>query len=124
MRQKIKSLASNKEFYWTLLFQMTTLVGGILLIKLLAVSLSKIDYGFFALIASIVSFFLMMPFTALLQGISRYVSIYQNKGQYRAFLSSAVFLILGFLSFYILFVYSIEMNSLSYIFASQNNNKT
>lgn len=102
MRQKIKLLSTNREFYWTILFQLTTLVGGILLMKLLAVSLSKTDYGFYALITSIVSFILMMPFTALLQGIGRYISIYQKKGQYRIFLSSVFFLILFCIIVYLL----------------------
>jgi len=69
--------------------------------KLLAVSLSKTDYGFYALIASIIAFVLMMPFTALLQGVSRYVSIYQRRGQYQVFLSSIFFLVLSLVGLYV-----------------------
>lgn len=101
MQQKIKSIATNKEFYWTLLFQLTTLVGGILLMKLLAVSLSKTEYGFYALITSFVSLILMLPFTALSQGVSRYVSIYQNKSIYKIFISSSFTLFLFLIGIYI-----------------------
>jgi len=94
MRNKLKSLATNKEFYWTLLFQLTSLLGGVLLMKLLAVSLSKTEYGFYAIITSMVAFVLMMPFTALLQGVGRYISIYQKKGQEVFFLNSVFILIL------------------------------
>ncbi|MFT5759981.1 MAG: O-antigen/teichoic acid export membrane protein [Alteromonadaceae bacterium] len=94
MINRFKSLGTNKEFYWTLLFQLTSLLGGVLLIKLLAVSLSKAEYGFYAIITSMVTFVLMMPFTALLQGVGRYVSIYQKKGQDVIFLNSVFVLIL------------------------------
>lgn len=106
MHSKIKKLASNKEFYWTLLFQFATLFGGVLLMKLLAVSLSKNEYGFYAIITSVVAFVLMMPFTGFLQGVSRYISIYQEKDQGENFLKSvfiitviciAIYTLLGFL---------------------------
>lgn len=105
MREKIKSLVTNKEFYWTLLFQIITLAGGILLMKLLAVSLSKTEYGFYALITSVISFVLMMPFTAFLQGVSRYISIYQDKGTYKVFLSSIIVLFSIFMVLYILLAF-------------------
>jgi O-antigen/teichoic acid export membrane protein len=102
MIAKIKSLITNKEFYWTLLFQLSSLVGGIALMKLLAVSLSTTEYGFYAIITSMVAFVLMMPFTGLLQGVGRYISIYQKKGQNKIFLNSVIFLILICTVLYIL----------------------
>jgi O-antigen/teichoic acid export membrane protein len=102
MRKKVKLLISNKEFYWTLLFQITILIGGILLIKLLAISLSKENYGFYTLIMSIVSLILMMPFTAFFQGVSRYISIYQKKRSYKRFLSSIILLINIIVTLYLL----------------------
>lgn len=102
MYQKLKSLTTNKELHWTLLFQLSSLLGGVALIKLLAVSLSAAEYGVYAIITSVVSFILMMPFTGLLQGCGRYISIYQMKGQEKEFLNSVIFLILFFTSLYIL----------------------
>jgi len=108
MLNKVKLLAMNKEFYWTLLFQFATLFGGVLLMKLLAVSLSKNEYGFYAIITSVAAFVLMMPFTGLLQGVSRYISIYQEKNQGENFLKSvfiitaigiAIYTLLGFVIF-------------------------
>ncbi|MEZ9076146.1 polysaccharide biosynthesis C-terminal domain-containing protein [Vibrio cyclitrophicus] len=118
MKNKLKSLTTNKEFYWTLLFQLTSLLGGILLMKLLAVSLSKKEYGFYAIITSMVAFVLMMPFTALLQGVGRYISIYKKKGQSLFFVNSvfilivicaALYTILGVL-FYSFYPFSVEWN--------------
>jgi len=101
MQRKLKFLVANKELYWTILFQLTSLIGGVLLIKLLAVSLSKAEYGFYAIITSVVSFVLMMPFTALLQGVGRYISIYKKKGQEIAFLNSVFVLISICVSLYV-----------------------
>lgn len=101
MQQKLKLLATNKEFFWTLLHQFSSLLGGVLLIKLLAVSLSAAEYGFYAIITSMVAFVLMMPFTALLQGVGRYISIYKKKGQDKIFLNSVFSFILCCVVLYI-----------------------
>lgn len=90
---KLKQLAHNKELYWTILFQLLSLVGGVILMKLLAITLTTAEYGLYAIVTSIVAFVLMMPFTALLQGVGRYISIYQKKGQEGGFVTSVVFLI-------------------------------
>ena len=102
MQQKLKSLITNKELYWTILFQLSSLVGGVVLMKLLAVTLTAAEYGLYAIITSIVAFVLMMPFTALLQGVGRYISIYQKKGQEGGFVTSVVFLMQIFVVAYIL----------------------
>ena len=101
MKLQIKSALVNKELHWTILFQFSTLVGGVLLMKLLAVTLSAAEYGFYAIITSIVAFVLTLPFTALLQGVSRYVSIYQKKGQYELFLNTVLVLILCIVTIYV-----------------------
>jgi O-antigen/teichoic acid export membrane protein len=103
MINKFKSLIRHKEFLWTLFFQLTSLLGGILLMKLLAVSFSKTEYGFYVIITSIVAFVLMMPFSALLQGVGRYISIYQKKDQEASFLSSVFILFFVFVVLYIVF---------------------
>ncbi|WP_282114492.1 oligosaccharide flippase family protein [Pseudoalteromonas arctica] len=102
MLNKLKSLAFNKELYWTVLFQFSSLVGGVVLMKLLAVSLTTAEYGLYAIITSIVAFVLMMPFTALLQGVSRYVSIYKKKGKEGEFITSVIVLIQMCITAYIL----------------------
>lgn len=96
---KLKYL--KPELLYTILFQFTTLVGGLLLIKLLAVSLSTHDYGYYALITSIIALVLMFPFSALMQGVSRYVSIYQKRLEYKSFFTSTI---LGFLSLSMIYV--------------------
>jgi O-antigen/teichoic acid export membrane protein len=102
MLNRLRLLATNKELYWTLLFQLSSLLGGIALIKLLAVSLSTAEYGTYVIITSIIAFVLMMPFTGLLQGVGRYISIYQKKGQYKIFLNSLIFIILICTALYML----------------------
>ena len=92
----------NKEFIYTFLFQFTSLVGGIVLIKLLAVYLPKEDYGYYSLINSIIAFVLMMPFTALLQGVNRYVSIYNQRNEFKEFLSSVLILFVTILLIYLI----------------------
>lgn len=102
MHQKLRLLSTNKEFHWTLLFQLSSLLGGVALMKLLAVSLSTSEYGFYAIINSMIAFVLMMPFTGLFQGVGRYISIYQKKGQYKIFLNSVIFIVLMCTALYIL----------------------
>ncbi len=65
-------MLKNKELHWTFLYQLTTLVGGLFLLKILAVTLSKEDYGYYSLINSIVALIVMLPFSALMQGIGRF----------------------------------------------------
>lgn len=98
----IKKVLSNKELLWTALYQASVLFGGLLLIKLLAVSLSKNDYGYYALITSISAFVLMMPFTAFMQGISRYLSIYIKKNKIDEFYTSIIFIFVSIVIFYLI----------------------
>ena len=98
----IKKILTNKELFWTFLYQLITLVGGLVLIKLLATTLSKETYGHYSLVTSITALIVMLPFSALMQGVSRYISIYQNKFKYSEF-----FTIVILLHLFIIFVYLI-----------------
>jgi len=98
----IKKILTNKELYWTFLYQFITLVGGILLVKFLAVTLSITDYGYYSLVASITALVVMLPFSALMQGVSRYVSIYKQKKEYDQFFIGTVLLHLSIIVIYII----------------------
>jgi len=89
---KLKSIVYNKELLWTILFQLVKMIGGMILIKLLATFLNKEEYGYYALIMSISSFILMLPFTAFQQAVSRYTSIYYHRKDYNVFLTSIIFI--------------------------------
>ena len=65
----IKKILTNKELYWTFLYQFITLVGGILLVKFLVVTLSITDYGYYSLVASVTALVVMLPFSAFMQGV-------------------------------------------------------
>jgi O-antigen/teichoic acid export membrane protein len=97
----VKKIINNLEFRWTILYQLSVLVGGALLIKLLAVSLTKGQYGSYALITSIVAFVLMMPFTPLLQGISRNISVYNSKNKKDLFFLNMFFVWVFLVAFYL-----------------------
>ena len=88
----IKKILTNKELFWTFLYQLITLVGGLVLIKLLATTLSKETYGHYSLVTSITALIVMLPFSALMQGVSRYISIYQNKFKYSEFFTIVILL--------------------------------
>lgn len=76
-------------------------MGGLVLIKLLATALSKETYGYYALIMSITALIVMLPFSALMEGVSRYTSIYQLKFKYKNFLSVVILLHLFMILIYV-----------------------
>lgn len=92
------SKLQNKELQWTILAQFILLLSKFLLIKLLAVNFSQIEYAYYALILSITSFVLTVPFTAFQQGFVRYASIYKLKKNYKIFYNS-MFIFITILSF-------------------------
>lgn len=79
------------EFLFTLVGQMIPMVGAVVILKQLAVYLGSADYGLYALITSVVALLMVFPFGSLLQGVSRYVPIYTQRGSLRMFLSKAFF---------------------------------
>lgn len=114
----IKKLLTNKELFWTFLYQLITLVGGLVLIKLLATTLSKETYGYYSLINSIVALIVMLPFSALMQGVTRYISIYQNKFKYNEFFTIVIMLHLFIILIY--FIFSIIFKNVSNLSSDWN----
>lgn len=100
MKARIKKVFRNKELFWTFIYQFVSLSGKLILIKLLAVSLTTRDYGYYALVISISTFIIMFPFSALLHGISRYVSIYQKRSKYKNFFTTSVLIFIILMLFY------------------------
>lgn len=110
----IKKILTNKELFWTFLYQLIIMVGGLVLIKLLATALTKEIYGYYALIMSITALIVMLPFSALMEGVSRYSSIYQLKSKYKNFLSVVILLHLFMILVYVvLFVFFKNIFTLS-----------
>ncbi|TDA69578.1 hypothetical protein E0765_00340 [Sulfuricurvum sp. IAE1] len=81
----LRFLRKNKEFLSTISYQITLLIGSLLLLKLLAYVLSLQNYGYYSLITSILALIFVFPFGVFLQGVGRYVSVYDNKNQSREF---------------------------------------
>lgn len=92
----------NSELYWTVLSQLIQFIGTLGLFKLLTVGLEKIEYGYFALVLSISAFVVAVPFSALVQGIIKYIPEYKEKNELDFFLSSFVVLFIYILLFYLL----------------------
>ncbi|WP_305531484.1 hypothetical protein [Sulfuricurvum sp.] len=90
----------NKEIYWTITQQVVLLATGLILLKLLSTLLSVKDYGYYSLVTSILALILVFPFGVFLQGVGRYISVYQNKKKYKEFYST----ILIFFTLLILFI--------------------
>jgi len=99
----IKKILTDKELFWTFVYQLITLVGGLLLIKILATTLSTETYGYYTLIMSISALVIMLPFSALMQGVSRYISIYKKKEKYNNFFIVVIILNFFIISLYIIF---------------------
>lgn len=118
----MKKIFFNKELLWTFLYQFITLLGRLLLIKLLAITLTKETYGYYSLITSITALVVMLPFSALMEGVTRYISIYKNKSKYNEFFTVTILLHVAIVLIYICIsivfknVYSLsnEWNSIFY----------
>jgi len=98
----LKKIFNNKELFWTFLYQFTALVGGLVLIKLLSHILSVEVYGYYMLITSIVALVVMLPFSALMQGVNRFISVYQNKNRYKSFFTTVIYLHLIIILLYVI----------------------
>jgi O-antigen/teichoic acid export membrane protein len=103
---------SKKEFLWTFSERVVTLIGGMALMKILAIGLSIEEYGYYSLVTSICALVIMLPFGSLLQGVSRYVSIYkENPLKYNKFVKSTLELFFLISAFYILLAVIIRYSS-------------
>ena len=97
----LKKILQKRELFWTFLYQLTALLGGLVLIKLLSKILAVEVYGHYVLITSIVALIVMLPFSALMQGVNRYLSIYQIKNRYNKFFTTVVILHVAIVFLYI-----------------------
>ncbi|MBU1674123.1 oligosaccharide flippase family protein [Patescibacteria group bacterium] len=93
----------KKEFLWNLLAQITQMFGALLMVKLMSMYLTKGDYGKYALINSLVALFMILPFNAMIHGIMRYVSEYQNRETYKDFFT--VNIVVLTLIFFVIYIF-------------------
>ncbi|MDQ7083783.1 MAG: oligosaccharide flippase family protein [Sulfurovum sp.] len=91
----------NNESLVVLLYTLISMIGALAIMKILAITLTKEDFGVYALILSIVSFIALFPFKCLDQGASRYVSINRSENSFSEFYSNYLFLLLVAIIFYI-----------------------
>lgn len=76
----------NPDFLWTVSYQICFGLGGILLVKFLSTSMTTESYGGYMLLMSIISFIVLVPFSPLIQGVTRFVALYSEKKQLTQFL--------------------------------------
>jgi len=86
-------LINNKEFLWNTLGQMVQMFGAIILMKLLAMYLTKGEYGKLALINSLLALFMILPFNSIIHGIYRYVAEHMNSKKFADFFSINIFML-------------------------------
>lgn len=83
----------NKEFLWNTFGQLIQMIGAIIIVKLLAMYLTKGQYGKFALINSLIALFMILPFNAIIHGIYRYVTEYMGSKRFSEFFSINIFML-------------------------------
>ncbi|HDM8164139.1 TPA: hypothetical protein P0E18_001947 [Vibrio harveyi] len=110
----------NSELVWTGISQLVQFFGGILVFKLMTTLLTKNDYGTYSLFIAISAFVVAMPFSAVMQGIVKYIPEMNGDEEkerlLRVFftLFSCVILIYAFVGFLVTeFNYSFGGNTLS-----------
>jgi O-antigen/teichoic acid export membrane protein len=81
------SKLKNKEFLWNTFGQLIQMIGAIVIMKLLAMYLSKGEYGKLALINSLLALFMILPFNSIIHGIYRYVVEYMESKKFSEFFS-------------------------------------
>lgn len=69
------------DLYWSLAYHIAFSLGGVVLIKFLTVSMSTSTYGQYLLYMSALSLIILFPFSALIQGMSRIVPLYERRHQ-------------------------------------------
>lgn len=102
----IKKILKNKELRLVAFSQMIQLFGGVVLVKLLAVLLTKSDYGYYSLALSIFTLVSIMPFTAFDQGVARYISVYKEKHTLKKYYINIFVIYISILLVYLILFYS------------------
>jgi len=103
----------NPEFLWNTLAQIIQMIGAIFIIKLLAMYLTKGEYGIYVLLNSILALFMILPFNAISHGITRHVAKYINTSNYKNFFSIS-FLSQVIIFFLILVISIISVNFIDF----------
>lgn len=80
---------------------LTDLMSTIIITKLLSTYLTKTEYGFYALILSILALVTILPFSSLHTAIERFIAEYKNKNEYKDFFLPLISIHLIFFIIYI-----------------------
>lgn len=108
----IKKVFSN-ESLTVLLYTVIAMFGTLATMKILAISLTKEEYGVYALILSITAFLGLFPFRGFEQAATRYVSINRNENKFSEFYSNYIFLFLLTILIYIFIFISVDISNIN-----------
>lgn len=98
-----KRYVANSEFVYTLLSRVIQMLGSIVLLKVITAILPSIEYANYSLILSISSLIVALPFTAIDQGVLRYVADYR-KNNFKLFFTTIILFILFFSFIYFVLI--------------------
>lgn len=100
MSRLTSSLRLKTEQWLVIFAQSAEIMGGIIFFKLLAVYLTKAEFGDYLLATSIMALVLLVSFSVIDQGLMRFVSIYEAEGKlpemYSAYLFGITILVVIF----------------------------
>ena len=86
----IKKIFNNEPLI-VLLYTMISMLGTLIIMKILALNLSKEDFGVYSLILSLMAFITIFPFKGIDQANGRYVSINRNENKFTEYYSNYIF---------------------------------
>ena len=103
IKHKAEVKKHSKEFIIVLVQTGITMIGTLVLLKILSNTLSREEFGTYSLILSIMAFIMIFPYKGIDQSIARYVSINRNDGTFSEFYSNYILLFLLTSLTYLLF---------------------
>lgn len=124
-----------RESYYTMLTQLVQMSGGLLIFKILTTILNADIFGFYALILSFSAIIFTFPFTAMQQGLTKYISTSSKSRVLKIYKSifiisimlaivyillSIILIILGIIDIDILFYFIILIFIISEIYKINN----
>lgn len=92
-KQMIKKIFNNESLI-VLLYTAISMVGALVIMKILVINLTKEHFGIYSLVLSIMAFVTIFPFKGLDQANARYVSINRNQGTFTEYYSNYFILFL------------------------------
>ncbi|HIP14809.1 MAG TPA: hypothetical protein EYG74_04900 [Sulfurimonas autotrophica] len=107
-------LLKNEALVYSVMIKFTQMTSGLIIMKLLSSSLSKTEFGYYALVMAILGLISMTPFTALDHGVLRFTVEYKNRVSY--FFSNIVSIYLFFIFGYIVIIF---LTNLFYAFEAK-----